>query len=207
MLDDGNIKHPTSIRVWRYCHWSTGTIRWFWAELMLLFSLWNSSRWFRLSMVTEPIPSGSTVCWTLPPQWAGSAKQILRTKFSTCVFVFFFLQFSHVTFDICKWSLTACNRSSVSYLRDFKKNQTNQANTQQKQMSSVLTVWFIYSVPLFFIMWASLFHSPNKTDFIKAKYQMLAYVHRMPCREDDSVTAKDLSKVWSSSPCNLCYDL
>lgn len=24
---------------------------------------------------------------------------------------------------------------------------------------------------------------------------MLAYVHRMPCREDDSVTAKDLSKV------------
>lgn len=37
--------------------------------------------------------------------------------------------------------------------------------------------------------------SPNKTEFIKAKYQMLAYVHRMPCREDDSVTAKDLSKV------------
>lgn len=37
--------------------------------------------------------------------------------------------------------------------------------------------------------------SPNKTDFIKAKYQMLAFVHRMPCREDDSVTAKDLSKV------------
>ena len=24
---------------------------------------------------------------------------------------------------------------------------------------------------------------------------MLVYVHRMPCREDDSVTAKDLSKV------------
>lgn len=39
------------------------------------------------------------------------------------------------------------------------------------------------------------FFSPNKTEFIKAKYQMLAYVHRMPCREDDSVTAKDLSKV------------
>ncbi|XP_051973589.1 ARF GTPase-activating protein GIT2b isoform X1 [Xyrauchen texanus] len=35
---------------------------------------------------------------------------------------------------------------------------------------------------------------PNKTDFIKAKYQMLAFVHLMPCREDDSVTAKDLSK-------------
>lgn len=56
-------------------------------------------------------------------------------------------------------------------------------------------------------MRASLFHSPNKTEFIKAKYQMLAYVHRMPCREDDSVTAKDLSKVWSSSPRSLCYNL
>ncbi|XP_054613806.1 ARF GTPase-activating protein GIT2b isoform X1 [Dunckerocampus dactyliophorus] len=40
---------------------------------------------------------------------------------------------------------------------------------------------------------------PNKTEFIKAKYQMLAFVHRMPCREDDSVTAKDLSKQLHSS--------
>ncbi|XP_059395838.1 ARF GTPase-activating protein GIT2-like isoform X1 [Carassius carassius] len=40
---------------------------------------------------------------------------------------------------------------------------------------------------------------PNKTDFIKAKYQMLAFVHRMPCREDDSVNAKDLSKQLHSS--------
>ncbi|KAF7666298.1 hypothetical protein LDENG_00114070 [Lucifuga dentata] len=40
---------------------------------------------------------------------------------------------------------------------------------------------------------------PTKTEFIKAKYQMLAYVHRMPCREDDSVTAKDLSKQLHSS--------
>ncbi|KAM4532939.1 ARF GTPase-activating protein GIT2b isoform 1-T1 [Fundulus diaphanus] len=39
----------------------------------------------------------------------------------------------------------------------------------------------------------------NKTEFIKAKYQMLAYVHRMPCRDDDSVTAKDLSKQLHSS--------
>lgn len=37
--------------------------------------------------------------------------------------------------------------------------------------------------------------SPSKSEFIKAKYQMLAFVHRMPCREDDSSTAKDLSKV------------
>uniref|UniRef100_A0A3P9MHL4 ARF GTPase-activating protein GIT2 n=1 Tax=Oryzias latipes TaxID=8090 RepID=A0A3P9MHL4_ORYLA len=40
---------------------------------------------------------------------------------------------------------------------------------------------------------------PNKTEFIKAKYQMLAYVHRMPCRDDDSVAAKDLSKQLHSS--------
>ncbi|XP_029564889.1 ARF GTPase-activating protein GIT2 isoform X3 [Salmo trutta] len=40
---------------------------------------------------------------------------------------------------------------------------------------------------------------PHKTEFIKAKYQMLAYVHRMPCREDDSVTTKDLSKQLHSS--------
>ncbi|KAF5906915.1 ARF GTPase-activating protein GIT2-like isoform X7, partial [Clarias magur] len=40
---------------------------------------------------------------------------------------------------------------------------------------------------------------PNKTEFIRAKYQMLAFVHRMPCREDDSVTAKDLSKQLHSS--------
>lgn len=37
--------------------------------------------------------------------------------------------------------------------------------------------------------------SPNKSEFIRAKYQMLVFVHRIPCREDDSSTAKDLSKV------------
>ncbi|XP_024131828.1 ARF GTPase-activating protein GIT2a isoform X7 [Oryzias melastigma] len=40
---------------------------------------------------------------------------------------------------------------------------------------------------------------PNKMEFIRAKYQMLAFVHRMPCREDDSSTAKDLSKQLHSS--------
>ncbi|XP_048100400.1 ARF GTPase-activating protein GIT2a isoform X3 [Alosa alosa] len=40
---------------------------------------------------------------------------------------------------------------------------------------------------------------PNKADFIRAKYQMLAFVHRMPCRDDDSCTAKDLSKQLHSS--------
>uniref|UniRef100_A0A3Q2TCK5 G protein-coupled receptor kinase interacting ArfGAP 2a n=1 Tax=Fundulus heteroclitus TaxID=8078 RepID=A0A3Q2TCK5_FUNHE len=40
---------------------------------------------------------------------------------------------------------------------------------------------------------------PNKSEFIRAKYQMLAFVHRMPCRDDDSSTAKDLSKQLHSS--------
>ncbi|MEE6511188.1 hypothetical protein FKM82_017668 [Ascaphus truei] len=40
---------------------------------------------------------------------------------------------------------------------------------------------------------------PNKAEFIRAKYQMLAFVHRLPCRDDDSVTAKDLSQQLHSS--------
>ncbi|XP_062822636.1 ARF GTPase-activating protein GIT2 isoform X2 [Anolis carolinensis] len=40
---------------------------------------------------------------------------------------------------------------------------------------------------------------PNKVEFIRAKYQMLAFVHRLPCRDDDAVTAKDLSKQLHSS--------
>ncbi|XP_056601052.1 ARF GTPase-activating protein GIT2a isoform X7 [Triplophysa dalaica] len=40
---------------------------------------------------------------------------------------------------------------------------------------------------------------PNKTEFIKAKYQMLAFVHRLPCRDDDSSAAADLSKQLHSS--------
>ncbi|XP_078523469.1 ARF GTPase-activating protein GIT2 isoform X3 [Lissotriton helveticus] len=40
---------------------------------------------------------------------------------------------------------------------------------------------------------------PNKAEFIRAKYQMLAFVHRLPCRDDDSVTSKDLSKQLHSS--------
>ncbi len=38
-------------------------------------------------------------------------------------------------------------------------------------------------------------HSPTKSEFIRAKYQMLAFVHKLPCRDDDGVTTKDLSKV------------
>ncbi|KAA8592260.1 hypothetical protein FQN60_017715 [Etheostoma spectabile] len=44
---------------------------------------------------------------------------------------------------------------------------------------------------------------PNKSEFIKAKYQMLAFVHRMPCREDDSSTAKDLSKEKGNTPLHV----
>ncbi|XP_061461256.1 ARF GTPase-activating protein GIT1 isoform X2 [Rhineura floridana] len=40
---------------------------------------------------------------------------------------------------------------------------------------------------------------PTKSDFIRAKYQMLAFVHKLPCRDDDGVTAKDLSKQLHSS--------
>ncbi|XP_043571449.1 ARF GTPase-activating protein GIT2a isoform X13 [Chiloscyllium plagiosum] len=40
---------------------------------------------------------------------------------------------------------------------------------------------------------------PSKAEFIRAKYSMLAFVHRLPCREDDSVAAKDLSKQLHSS--------
>ncbi|XP_036455129.1 LOW QUALITY PROTEIN: ARF GTPase-activating protein GIT2a [Colossoma macropomum] len=40
---------------------------------------------------------------------------------------------------------------------------------------------------------------PNKAEFIRAKYQMLAFVHRAPCRDEDSYTAKDLSKQLHSS--------
>ncbi|XP_042579552.1 ARF GTPase-activating protein GIT2-like isoform X8 [Cyprinus carpio] len=40
---------------------------------------------------------------------------------------------------------------------------------------------------------------PNKTEFVKSKYQMLAFVHRLPCRDDDSTAAADLSKQLHSS--------
>ena len=54
---------------------------------------------------------------------------------------------------------------------------------------------FIISYVCLFFVVILYVESPNKTEFIKAKYQMLAFVHRMPCRDDDSFTAKDLSKV------------
>uniref|UniRef100_A0AAQ5XPP4 Arf-GAP domain-containing protein n=1 Tax=Amphiprion ocellaris TaxID=80972 RepID=A0AAQ5XPP4_AMPOC len=38
---------------------------------------------------------------------------------------------------------------------------------------------------------------PTKSEFIRAKYQMLAFVHKLPCRDDDGVTTKDLSKASS----------
>ncbi|XP_016423513.1 ARF GTPase-activating protein GIT2-like isoform X3 [Sinocyclocheilus rhinocerous] len=40
---------------------------------------------------------------------------------------------------------------------------------------------------------------PNKTEFVKSKYQMLAFVHRLPCRDDDTTAAADLSKQLHSS--------
>uniref|UniRef100_A0A3P9NK98 GIT ArfGAP 1 n=1 Tax=Poecilia reticulata TaxID=8081 RepID=A0A3P9NK98_POERE len=43
------------------------------------------------------------------------------------------------------------------------------------------------------------FKSTAKSEFIRAKYQMLAFVHKLPCRDDDGVTTKDLSKQLHSS--------
>ncbi|XP_021443260.2 ARF GTPase-activating protein GIT1 isoform X5 [Oncorhynchus mykiss] len=40
---------------------------------------------------------------------------------------------------------------------------------------------------------------PTKSEFIRAKYQMLSFVHKLPCRDDDGVTTKDLSKQLHSS--------
>ncbi|XP_043910394.1 ARF GTPase-activating protein GIT1 isoform X4 [Protopterus annectens] len=40
---------------------------------------------------------------------------------------------------------------------------------------------------------------PTKSEFIRAKYQMLAFVHKLPCRDDDGVTTADLSKQLHSS--------
>lgn len=59
----------------------------------------------------------------------------------------------------------------------------------------------ISNISFIFVFHVSL-KSPNKSEFIRAKYQMLAFVHRMPCREDDSTTAKDLSKVVKKIVCS-----
>uniref|UniRef100_A0A674C5G7 GIT ArfGAP 1 n=1 Tax=Salmo trutta TaxID=8032 RepID=A0A674C5G7_SALTR len=40
---------------------------------------------------------------------------------------------------------------------------------------------------------------PTKSEFIRSKYQMLSFVHKLPCRDDDGVTTKDLSKQLHSS--------
>ena len=35
----------------------------------------------------------------------------------------------------------------------------------------------------------------TKANFVRAKYQMLSFVHRLPCRDDDEITTADLSQV------------
>ncbi|RXN07655.1 ARF GTPase-activating GIT1 isoform X3 [Labeo rohita] len=44
---------------------------------------------------------------------------------------------------------------------------------------------------------------PTKSEFIRAKYQMLAFVHKLPCRDDDGVTTKDLSKEKGTTPLHV----
>jgi hypothetical protein len=36
---------------------------------------------------------------------------------------------------------------------------------------------------------------PTKANYIRAKYQMLSFVHRLPCRDDDEISTADLSQV------------
>ena len=44
-----------------------------------------------------------------------------------------------------------------------------------------------------FVAWISFCFSPVKYNFIKAKYEMLAFVHQLPITDDVSIT--NLSKV------------
>uniref|UniRef100_A0AAZ3PI96 Arf-GAP domain-containing protein n=1 Tax=Oncorhynchus tshawytscha TaxID=74940 RepID=A0AAZ3PI96_ONCTS len=53
---------------------------------------------------------------------------------------------------------------------------------------------------LYFLFHNIYFHdTPTKSEFIRSKYQMLSFVHKLPCRDDDGVTTKDLSKQLHSS--------
>ena len=45
--------------------------------------------------------------------------------------------------------------------------------------------------------------SPTKSTFIKAKYQRLAFVPRLPCKDDDTITVSDLSQVIHVHVCEL----
>ncbi|CAB1347681.1 unnamed protein product [Coregonus sp. 'balchen'] len=48
-------------------------------------------------------------------------------------------------------------------------------------------------------IWEHSLLDPAQSEFIRAKYQMLSFVHKLPCRDDDGVTTKDLSKQLHSS--------
>ena len=55
----------------------------------------------------------------------------------------------------------------------------------------------VESVVLRFKTFYHLCCSPTKATFIKAKYQRLAFVPRLPCKDDDTITVADLSQVIS----------
>ena len=48
---------------------------------------------------------------------------------------------------------------------------------------------------LLFLNFISLRFSPTKFNFVVAKYKNMAFVHRLPVREDDRLAMEDLSKV------------
>lgn len=113
------------------------------------------------------IQYGSTRFWTLRLWWVGNARPTLRTN--------------------CSESLLFESNDRVLLCSVDIKNVN---------FSDFTCHW--HCLPLSFCLNLHVSchpKSPNKSEFIRAKYQMLAFVHRMPCREDDSSTAKDLSKV------------
>lgn len=126
-------------------------------------------RWFRCYTTMGQIRYGSTLCWTQLPSWAASGRLSLRTKCSM---------------SIPSPHLRACVTGPA-----LRPNLCVRKREDVRRVESAFKTVFSP-----FHCFLSV-HSPNKTEFIKAKYQMLAFVHRMPCRDDDSFTAKDLSKV------------
>lgn len=135
-------------------------------------------RWFRPWLVMGLTPYGNTVSWTLLRCRVAVGNPIPRTK------------------------------SSKSIPYNLKIHYHPPPHWPKKIIFAGriidihccgIYIYILYphiSIPFF--PWQSYLHylcSPTKSEFIRAKYQMLAFVHKLPCRDDDGVTTKDLSKV------------
>ena len=73
---------------------------------------------------------------------------------------------------------------------NYTNNITHKKHINMKTQS-VKNVMDVFHFLLF------LNFSPTKATFIKAKYQRLAFVPRLPCKDDDTITVADLSQVES----------